>query len=814
MREQAEQAERRRLAELLRLKQEREADRREKELQIIHEEAITESSRDRVISDGIRTFRLLQKADTAVDELLPIEDENVMNEVLARFEEEVQMEERIMLDGAGATLLIPRRCEGASDRASGNFKGSTRTISTLGSSTCNGTATTASGSLSSTTSIFNRRGSDDLRPKSGGLLGPNPALLRGSNGEPSPISRGLHLASRLASLSQMLEKQLADATDARDGAAIQRALRYKAVLHDSISKRLDAMTWCMLQAAPEYAVEMKDGTREVLISDSYGPLVACAGDQASSDLTSGGEVLLWANLGPGKVTRLKTVQSGIAAGGGGGCGSTAGSERPTSRTQGAGLPTLSVDLTKQVASLNTALRITRSAYDNAAADASMAARQQAKIAANIDAASGRAAIRPRSGVASFAAAVHTDLCSGVASFAAPTAGRTSSAHGHSHGHAHVSKDRGKPPKPAAAAAAACSAAALALGTAAAEHAASPSGGVGEASDAVSATGQPDLESSATATATPAPAVAAAVAKPTPDEAKLQVVGDVITVELLALPEPPVAVGGIALSFHNPAASPPFTVHRLPHPAASQGASAATQAIKVKAAVPAYVIVPDSLTVARWEPADTSLVDSDRDNRGQPTSTTPQDALAFKGRWVADGISDASFDAQLRVLTFRTLRTAAHAMVQPRFTDLPYVDWSLRPILPARTRKYTFDASAPTAVDRQLTSPVVRAGDDRRPATAALLTLRTQRFTLAIAVEGHLCCLVAPQLPELAHLTCSCEGAPMEEGEMSGPVWLPPGQLLFALQKCGINLMPDVSARKGAFMVPSNNSPGRSDVAIA
>jgi hypothetical protein len=168
---------------------------------------------------------------------------------------------------------------------------------------------------------------------------------------------------------------------------------------------------------------------------------------------------------------------------------------------------------------------------------------------------------------------------------------------------------------------------------------------------------------------------------------LRPLGGVVTVELLAMPPAPSLVKGWAITRFMPAAAPPFVVRRMAHPMLGQGAAANAQAIKMRVRVSPDVLVPPA-TVARpvlvghWE------VDS-----GAPRST-------HRGRWVTEDISDASFDAATRVLSFSTLHMGAHALLVPRWLDLPFHFWSLRPVAPVRRRA--------SASSRQ-----------RRPALAAL-----------------------------------------------------------------------------------------------
>ena len=748
----AQEAERRRAAEEMRVQREIEAARRKEELARIAQEVACENRSKTAVDINEHGIDDNEPSDSRIN----VDSDVELNTFLARVDEEIELGKRLQLDGGGATLLIPHGQTATSSSASFGARGSTRNMLAAPSLSSSFSAA----SLGASSGVHSRRtsvtGPGDFRPGSGGGLGPNPALVRGAHGEPSPLSKGLQMASRLDCIAAALERSLARAVEARDSAAVDRATQHLHHVRDLITQRLDALTWIMLQSASEYAVEMKDGSREVVVNDTYGPSASSRGDEGESTSSAAlsdaaGEVLLWANLGPGKVSRLKTVQSGIPAGAS--LALARQQRRDSISTAAAALssnasgdvPTLSVDLTKQVASLNAALRVTRTAYDHTIGVARLAAKQEAEIAAASEAttvgstvAGAGAGTRPRSGVLQ---------SSGGGAAKAAVAGRAPKSAGSNRIKAAVDVVIAVSPSPAG-----------------------PSSGSDDSGEAGGKDHQPPRGLAGT------------------DGGSSMVVGNVITVELLAMPEPPVTVGGMRLTLFSPVLSPPFTVQRLLHPAASQGVSAATQAIKVKAAAPASVIVPTNPVVARWQ-------------------EDPSSVAGGGGSWVPDGISDTSYDARSRVLTFRTLRTTAHAMVQPRHTDLPYLNWSIKPI-PSLLRQSggVVRVFAATTASRAGVNQRLRGAEDGavtpfaadatpQPTSsdAALLTVRTPRFTVAIAVEGHRCRLIEPDVSELRHLV---EG-PVATGTAAltsddDDVWMSPGELLFALAKAGINLMPQVS----------------------
>lgn len=673
-----------------------------------------------------------QDAPVSVDPLVP---ERSLNELLAVVDEQVDLERRLIRDGAGATILVP---PGSAIGNGGNKLGSTRSLQLTGSA---GPGVQAS--MGGTSVVPLRRGSLDRCPDSSSISSgftsiSNPALVRGSRGEPSPLTPGLGLATRLLCASSELETVVADAVEARDSAHLARAQAYLARLRGLVSARLDTLTWCMIQSAGSYAVETKDGMREIVVSDAFGGTPADNKGSGSSGSNNGGmpanEVLLWASVGPGKPTRLKTVQSGIAAplSTTGAAAASAALSSSTARRRssvaplgnvdltaiGANFtesvpastaltlqPTLTVDLPKQVASLNAALRVVRTSYDYAREAAVEAAVQSARIASELEAytSGGGSGARPRSG-------------------AKPSTGGPSGS---------LNRHGRKDSKPAAATAA-------------------PAGGTADVGS-IAAT---------EAAALPRPLAAASAAQPAllpapsagidlPEDARLRVLGDVITLELLQLPEAPVTVGDVSMTRYTPAASPAFTVQRLPHPTPSQAATA----IKVRFAVRPGAVVPTNPVVARW----------------QPGAESTAHGAAPSGRWVSDGVFDVSWDSASRLVTFRTLHTGAHALVQPRFADLPYTEWTLTPAAAQRSR-----------------GPAPATDGVEAAVNTAVLAIRTLRFAVAISVEGDRCRLLAPCIPELAHLLSSDSDSDSQSDRLR---LMPPGQLLAALSSAGIHLMP-------------------------
>lgn len=115
--------------------------------------------------------------------------------------------------------------------------------------------------------------------------------------------------------------------------------------------------------------------------------------------------------------------------------------------------------------------------------------------------------------------------------------------------------------------------------------------------------------------------------------------------------------------------------------------------------------------------------------------------AEAGKWSQEQIAEVTYNRETRLVGFHTVELTGFAVIQARHIDFPYSNWALHP-----------------------------TGPD-----TAQLTLTTPRFVVDIEVSGKQCRLRGPtDVPEL-------------EGLMG--VGMSPAQLLQALKRCGINLMP-------------------------
>jgi hypothetical protein len=214
-------------------------------------------------------------------------------------------------------------------------------------------------------------------------------------------------------------------------------------------------------------------------------------------------------------------------------------------------------------------------------------------------------------------------------------------------------------------------------------------------------------------------------------------------------------------------------------------------------------------------------------------------LEGTGRWVTTDVLEPSFDPASRVLSFNTVQTAAHALVQPRHLDMPYVYWTITPVpsvtavalklMRARARAKRLSALGRPIGDLAVEEEFDDGGDDGRDdapeavedgseavellvgsddsfgvldspnplnmadgpnhkttsdrSTAAVLSIATPRFTVSILVETDgMCRLLGPAIPELRKYI----GNPVTG---MGATLVPPGQLLYLLHRCGITLLP-------------------------
>ncbi len=192
------------------------------------------------------------------------------------------------------------------------------------------------------------------------------------------------------------------------------------------------------------------------------------------------------------------------------------------------------------------------------------------------------------------------------------------------------------------------------------------------------------------------------------------VGGVLHMDLLEMPPAARHVKGWTMRQVTPLSK---DVGRMLYPPGSSDSSASSNAppLRVKCTVPRNVVVPAELKMGWWD--------------------------AKGGRWVQEGVSDATFDEETRLLNFHTTQLQSVAMIQPRHLDMPVGKWSIRPTGPS----------------------------------CATFRLTGARFALEIDVDGENCTLRSPNRPEFEHLL--------------GEPFVGPGSLFEALKECGVNLCP-------------------------
>jgi hypothetical protein len=201
----------------------------------------------------------------------------------------------------------------------------------------------------------------------------------------------------------------------------------------------------------------------------------------------------------------------------------------------------------------------------------------------------------------------------------------------------------------------------------------------------------------------------------------------IRVDLLSIPPFSKKVKGWTIRQIPP---PGQELLKLPYPnteahgTAASAAISAVQPCKVEYKVPGHVIVRKNPTISWWDPS----VD----------------------QWSTDGITEISWEPEVRKVSFFSARLASFSITQEKHLDLPYQWWCMRPMEPR----------------------------------VCQLTVQAARYELHFVISEDGLRLKGPDLPELREL--------MYDG--TGPDRLPrirsPATLLCELRDCGLNLMPE------------------------
>jgi hypothetical protein len=142
------------------------------------------------------------------------------------------------------------------------------------------------------------------------------------------------------------------------------------------------------------------------------------------------------------------------------------------------------------------------------------------------------------------------------------------------------------------------------------------------------------------------------------------VGGMIRVDLLSIPPFSKRVKTWTI---RQVPSPGHELMRLPYPNTEQHSAStaiAAQPCKIEYKVPANVLVPKNPTVSWWD--------------------------ASEKKWSTEGITEISWESEMRKIAFFSQRLAAFSMTQERHLDLPYDHWSIRPTSPV-TAELTLQA---------------------------------------------------------------------------------------------------------------------------
>jgi hypothetical protein len=221
------------------------------------------------------------------------------------------------------------------------------------------------------------------------------------------------------------------------------------------------------------------------------------------------------------------------------------------------------------------------------------------------------------------------------------------------------------------------------------------------------------------------------------------VGGMIRVDLLSIPPFSKRVKTWTI---RQVPSPGHELMRLPYPNTEQHSAStaiAAQPCKIEYKVPAHVLVRKNPTVSWWD--------------------------SSEKKWSTEGITEISWESEMRKISFFSQRLAAFSMTQERHLDLPYKHWSIRPM-----------------------SPVT-----------AELTLQAARYELHFIISEDGLRLKGPNLPELKDIMYNKAIGEEDENDKNAspnsPRVIPaggrtpriqsPARLLTELRDCGLNLLP-------------------------
>lgn len=217
------------------------------------------------------------------------------------------------------------------------------------------------------------------------------------------------------------------------------------------------------------------------------------------------------------------------------------------------------------------------------------------------------------------------------------------------------------------------------------------------------------------------------------------VGGMIRVDLLSIPPFSKRVKGWTIRQIPP---PGQELTRLPYPNTEHttATAIAVQPCKIEYKVPSHVLL-----------------------RGKSPTISWWDQTVEK--WSTEGITEISWEPEMRKISFFSARLASFSITQERHLDLPYTHWSLRP-----------------------------TGD-----LEVELVVQAARYELHFVICEDGLRLKGPELAELYSIMYNSETAdglpespdkPAVPGDSKEPRIRSPATLLCELRECGLNLLPE------------------------
>jgi hypothetical protein len=231
-----------------------------------------------------------------------------------------------------------------------------------------------------------------------------------------------------------------------------------------------------------------------------------------------------------------------------------------------------------------------------------------------------------------------------------------------------------------------------------------------------------------------------------------VVGDLLVFDLLECPPPAHMLRAKKWTFRD-ASTSSLNICRCDFPTTVAG--------RCHFKVPPEVIMGDDLRVAIWDESTKN--------------------------WTDNGISDFQYNVTNRQVNFLLAAVGIVALVRERTVEMPYKKWLLSPICPPEqprplTKPYTEPTTAMEALNLNdpegggkiiTTSSSVIEEPPSLYEKMGRFELHTKSHVVVIIIEGTVCYLEEPKIPEFHDLI---------------GVTMPPGTLLYKLQRRGLNLL--------------------------